>query len=74
MKQIERMLHLAQELAVLGIAYETAREKLKILVAEGVPYTSEEMLSTLDECKTLQEQWFLKEQEYLLLRKQSRRS
>lgn len=50
-----------------GEALEAAKDKLKKLVDQGVPYESEDMKRALDECLQLQQQWRELEEEHLIL-------
>ncbi len=59
----------AIELAKAGEALEAAKDKLKTLVEQGVPYESDEMKAALDECLQLQQQWKELEAEHLRLKK-----
>lgn len=52
-----------------GEALEAAKDKLRKLVGQGVPYESEEMKMALDECQQLQQQWQELETEHLRLKK-----
>ena len=66
----KRLVQLGQELACIGIERETARRTLEELVAQGVSYTSEEMLQSLQCCQLTQARWTKTETEYLALRKE----
>lgn len=58
----------AARLYSLGVDLEAARERLRKLVQQGVPYESEEMKTAYLEFKTLNQQWKTLEQEHLSLR------
>ena len=62
------LLRSAARLYSLGIEVEGARQRLRELVAQGVPYTSPEMRKALEEFQELDRQWKLLEQEHLQLR------
>lgn len=66
----KRLVQLGQELACIGIERETARRTLEELVAQGVSYTSEEMLQALQCCQLAETRWTKIETEYLALRKE----
>ena len=63
----------AARLYSLGVDLEAAREKLKTLVAQGVPYESDEMLRAYQDFKELEQQWKALEKEHLALRDEIRR-
>lgn len=67
-QKTEQLLQMAAELYRLGIAVEKARKRLKDLVEQGIPYTSEEMLFAMRELQTLDGQWKQLETQYLALR------
>lgn len=52
----------------LGIDLEGAKERIKKLVADGVPYESDEMVQAVSEYAELKEQWENLEKEHLALR------
>ena len=58
----------AARLYSLGVDLEAARERLRKLVQQGVPYESEEMKTAYLEFETLNQQWKTMEQEHLSLR------
>ena len=64
------LLRSAARLYSLGIEVESARERLRKLVEQGVPYTSTEMRKALEEFPELDQQWKALEQEHLQLRVQ----
>ncbi len=51
-----------------GEALEEAKGKLRKLVDQGVPYESEEMKHTLDECLLLQQEWNTLEAKHIRLK------
>ena len=64
----ELLLKSAARLYSLGVDLEAARERLRQLVQQGVPYESEEMKTAYLEFETLNQQWKALEQEHLSLR------
>ena len=62
------LLRFAARLYSLGIEVEAAREQLRKLVEQGVPYDSPEMKKALEEFQKLDQQWKALEQEHLQLR------
>ena len=62
------LLRSAARLYSLGIEVETARDRLRKLVEQGVPYTSPEMRKALEEFQELDRQWKALEQEHLQLK------
>ena len=58
----------AARLYSLGVDLEAARERLRQLVQQGIPYESEEMKTAYLEFETLNQQWKALEQEHLSLR------
>lgn len=62
------LLRSAARLYSLGIEVEAAREQLRKLVQQGVPYDSSEMRKALEEFQELDQQWKALEQEHLQLR------
>lgn len=62
------LLRSAARLYSLGIEVEAAREQLRKLVQQGVPYDSPEMRKALEDYQALDRQWKALEQEYLKLR------
>ena len=55
----------AARLYSLGIDLEGARERLRKLVADGIPYESPEMLAALTDFQTLETQWKAMEKEHI---------
>jgi len=55
----------AARLYSLGVDLESAREKLRQLVSDGVPYESPEMLAALTDFQTLEEQWKAMEKDHI---------
>lgn len=55
----------AARLYSLGVDLEGARERLRKLVADGVPYESPEMLAALTDFQTLETQWKAIEKEHI---------
>ena len=64
----ELLLASAARLYSLGVDLEAARERLRQLVQQEVPYESEEMKMAYLEFETLNQQWKTLEQEHLSLR------
>lgn len=62
------LLRSAARLYSLGVEVEAAREQLRKLAEQGVPYTSPEMRKALEEFQELDHQWKALEQEHLQLR------
>ena len=58
----------AARLYSMGIDLEAARDRLRQLVEQGVPYNSEEMRQAVQNFKELERQWKALEREYLRLR------
>ncbi len=67
------LLRSAARLYSLGIEVEAAREQLRKLVQQGVPYDSPEMRKALEEFRKLDQQWKALEQEHLQLKAEVRR-
>ena len=63
----------AARLCSLGVDLEAARERLRQLVEEGVPYESEEMLEAYHAFAKLDRQWEDLEKQHLELRDEIRR-
>ncbi len=61
------LLRSAARLYSLGIEVEAAREQLRKLVEQGVPYDSSEMRKALEEFQELDRQWKALEREHLKL-------
>lgn len=64
------LLRSAARLYSLGIEVEAAREQLRKLVQQGVPYDSLEMRKALEDYQELDQQWRGLEQEYLQLKEE----
>ena len=60
----------AARLYRLGVELEAARERLRQLVAQGVPYESDEMRHAYLEFKELDRQWKALERQHLELREE----
>ena len=58
----------AARLYSIGIDLEAARDRLRQLVEQGVPYNSEEMKQTVQDFKELDRQWKALEKQHLELR------
>ena len=58
----------AARLYSMGINLEAARDRLRQLVDQGVPYNSEEMRQAVSDFKELERQWKELEGEHLELR------
>lgn len=58
----------AARLYSMGVDLEAARERLRQLVAQGVPYDSEKMKQAYLDFKALDEQWKALERQHLELR------
>ncbi len=58
----------AARLYSMGIDLEAARDRLRQLVEQGVPYNSEEMKRAVSDFKELDRQWKELESEHLELR------
>ena len=58
----------AARLYSMGIDLEAARDRLRQLVEQGVPYNSEEMEQAVQEFKELERQWKELETQHLELR------
>ena len=64
----ELLLASAARLYSLGLELEAAREELRQLVEQGVPYSSPEMVKAYNSFTALDRQWKDLEQEHLSLR------
>ena len=62
------LLRSAARLYSLGIEVDAAREQLRKLVDQGVPYDSPQMRKALEDYQELDQQWKTLEQEHLKLR------
>ena len=60
----------AARLYSLGVDLEAARERVKELVSQGLPYASDEMIRAIRDFKDLEKQWKALEQQYLELREE----
>jgi len=58
----------AARLYSMGIDLEAARDRLRQLVEQGVPYNSDEMRQAVQDFKELERQWKTLESEHLELR------
>lgn len=58
----------AARLYSMGIDLEAARDRLRPLVGQGVPYSSNEMKQAVQDFKELDRQWKELEREHLELR------
>lgn len=61
------LLRSAARLYSIGIEVEAAREQLRKLVQQGVPYDSPKMRKALEEFQEVNQQWKALEQEHLQL-------
>lgn len=57
-----------------GEALETAKDTLRKLAEQGIPYESAEMKNALDECLRLQQHWNMLESAHLSLKKRISKS
>ena len=64
------LLRSAARLYSLGIEAESALQRLRDLVGQGVAYTSPEIREALEDYQELDRQWKEVEQEYLKLKKE----
>ncbi len=64
-KQKKDLILSALALVKVGKEVEHAKEKLRRLVSDGIPYDSPEMKKALDECLLLQQKWDRLEAEHL---------
>ena len=58
----------AAQLYSMGIDLEAARDRLRQLVEQGVPYNSDEMKQAVSDFKELDWQWKELEEQHLLLK------
>ena len=58
----------AARLYSMGIDLEAARDRLRLLVEQGVPYNSDEMKQAVQDFKELEQQWKELEKQHLELR------
>ena len=64
------LLRSAARLYSLGIEVESARQRLRDLVDQGVAYTSPEIREALEDYQELDRQWKELEQQYLRLKEE----
>ena len=62
----------AAQLYSMGIDLEAARDRLRLLVEQGVPYNSDEMKQAVQDFKELDRQWKELEKQHLRLRDEIR--
>ena len=62
----------AARLYSMGIDLEAARDRLRQLVDQGVPYNSDEMKQAVQDFRELDQQWKELEREHLRLRDEIR--
>lgn len=62
----------AARLYSMGIDLEAARDRLRQLVEQGVPYNSDEMRQAVSDFKELEQQWKALEKMHLELRDEIR--
>lgn len=58
----------AARLYSMGIDLEAARDRLRQLVEQGVPYNADEMKQAVQDFKKLEQRWKALEREHLRLR------
>ena len=63
----------AARLYSMGIDLEAARDRLRQLVEQGVPYNSDEMRQAVQDFKELDRQWKELEREHLRLKEEIKR-
>ena len=63
----------AARLYSMGIDLEAARDQLRQLVRQGVPYNSDEMRQAVQDFKELDRQWKELEREHLRLKEEIKR-
>ena len=63
----------AARLYSMGIDLEAARDRLRQLVEQGVPYNSDEMKQAVQDFKELDRQWKELEREHLRLKEEIKR-
>jgi uncharacterized coiled-coil DUF342 family protein len=66
----ELLLASAARLYSMGVDLEAARARIKELVDQGVPYSSDEMATAYREFTELNQQWKELEQQHLELRRE----
>ena len=64
----ELLIASAARLYSMGIDLEAARDRLRQLVEQGVPYNADEMKQAVQDFKELDQQWKELEREHLRLR------
>ena len=69
MEQKRLLVEKASQLYTLGFSVADAKQKLQELLAQGVPYDSQEVTSAVLQYQFLQAQWQALEAQYLQLRK-----
>lgn len=69
----ELLIASAARLYSMGIDLEAARDRLRQLVEQGVPYHADEMKQALQDFKELEQQWSALEREHLKLRDEIKR-
>ena len=62
------LLRSSARLYSVGMDLEGARERLKRLVEQGVPYDSDEMMQAYQEFNEIDQQWKVMEKQHLALR------
>ena len=63
----------AARLYSMGVDLEAARDQLRQLVEQGVPYNSDEMKQAVQDFKELDRQWKELEREHLRLKEEIKR-
>ena len=63
----------AARLYSMGIDLEAARDRLRHLVGQGAPYSSDEMKQAVQDFKELDRQWKELEREHLRLKEEIKR-
>ena len=63
----------AARLYSMGIDLEAARDRLRQLVEQGVPYSSDEMKQAVQDFKALDRQWKELEREHLRVKEEIKR-
>ncbi len=63
----------AARLYSMGIDLEAARDRLRQLVEQGVPYNADEMKQAVQDFKELEQQWKELEKQHLRLREKMQR-
>lgn len=70
----ELLIKSAARLYSLGIDLEGARERLRVLVEQGVSYSSDEMMEAYQAFSELEQQWKALEQQHIALRDEIKHS